>query len=289
MTWTPRRRLLAFAGGLTLVVGVLAGVLVQMVFPMDASRSLPEARIGWTVAVGLLAALVVLYVALPVTAAAILAREYGHPFAHAGVAAAAILVPILTTIGLAWSFDRARRVLGILPRTVAAAGAVVAVLAGGALAAGRIGPAPSETGWTFALNVAVLGLFLLGAIGAQVVAPGFANRHTTDVQPDVDLAFEERETDDGRLLVIQHAGGEPAPVSELGIRGEGFADVEGADQTAPGPWAGEASGQAPRRGGPAVVEGDTVTLGVTEDCRLVIGLGAELRGSIDYHDCSDSE
>lgn len=288
MTASPRRRLLAFAAGATMVVGVLAGLLFQMVVPIEYSRSLPEAKVGRMVLLGLLVVLLALYVALPVCAAAILARENDHPFAHGGVAAAAVLVPILTPLALWWAFHRSHGVADFYPRLVAAAGAFVAVLGGGALATRRIGPSTSQTGWIFGLNLAVLSLFLVGVIGTGVLAPGFGERHTTDVQPDVDLVFEERTTDDGRLLVIEHAGGDPAPVDRLDIRGDGFADVEGADQTAPGPWAGEASGQAPRGGGPAVVEGDTVTVGVTDDCALVIGEGAELHGPIEYYDCSES-
>ena len=49
MTWSPRRRLVAFSGGVTMAVGLLAGLLLQMVFPMDYSQSLLEARFGWTV------------------------------------------------------------------------------------------------------------------------------------------------------------------------------------------------------------------------------------------------
>jgi len=31
-----------------------------------------------------------------------------------------------------------------------------------------------------------------------------------------------------------------------------------------------------------------VTVGVTDDCTLVIGDGAELHGAIEYYDCSES-
>ena len=205
------------------------------------------------------------------------AREDGHPLAYGGVAVAAILMPVLTLLAVAWALVRTSGVPRVLPRLVGAAAALVAALGGGALAAERVGPPNRETRWVFVLNIAVLGVFSAGFLGAQVAAPGFADRHTADTQPDVDLEFEERTTDDGRLLVVEHAGGEPAPVDRLDIRGEGFVDVEGADQTEPGPWAGEATGRAPRGGGPAVVEGDTVTVGVADDCGFIIGKGPELR------------
>ncbi|PSQ44661.1 hypothetical protein BRD14_00705 [Halobacteriales archaeon SW_5_68_122] len=287
MTWSARRRLVAFAASLTLAMGLLAGLLLQMVFPIDYSQSLLEARFGWTVALALLAVLLCLYVALPVAAAAVFARENGHPLAYGGVAVAAILMPVLTPLAVAWGLERTSGA-PILPRLVGAAAALVAALGGGALAAERVGPPNRKTRWVFVLNIAVLGVFSAGFLGAQVAVPGFADRHTTDTQPDVDLEFEEQTTDDGRLLVVEHAGGEPAPVDRLDIRGEGFADVEAADQTEPGPWAGEATGRAPRGGGPAVVEGDTVTVGVADDCGFIIGTGPELRGAVEYYDCSES-
>ena len=287
MTWSARRRLVAFTASLTLAMGLLAGLLLQMVFPIDYSQSLLEARFGWTVVLALLAVLLCLYVALPVAAAAVFAHENGHPLAYGGVAAAAILMPVLTPLAVAWALERTSGA-PILPRLIGAAAALVAALGGGALAAERVGPPNRKTRWVFVLNIAVLGVFSAGFLGAQVAAPGFADRHTVDTQPDVDLEFEERTTDDGRLLVIEHAGGEPAPVDRLDIRGEGFADVEAADQTEPGPWAGEATGRAPRGGGPAVVEGDTVTVGVADDCGFIIGPGPELRGPVEYYDCSGS-
>jgi len=289
MTRSARRRLVAFAAGLTLAVGLLAGLLLQMVFPIDYSQSLLEARFGWTVVLALLAVLLCLYVALPVAAAAVFARENGHPLAYGGVAVAAILMPVLTLLAVAWALVRTSGVPRVLPRVVGAAAALVAALGGGALAAERVGPPNRKTQWVFVLNIAVLGVFSAGVLGAQVAAPGFADRHTADTQPDVELEFEERTTDDGRLLVVEHVGGEAAPVDRLDIRGEGFADVEGADQTEPGPWAGEATGRAPRGGGPAVVEGDTVTVGVADDCGFIIGKGPELRGPVEHYDCSEPE
>ena len=289
MTRSTRRRLVAFAAGLTLAVGALGGLLLQMVFPMDYSQSLLEARFGWTVVLTLLAVLLCLYVVLPVAAAAVFARENGHPLAYGGVAVAAILMPVLTLLAVAWALERTSGAPRVLPRLVGAAAALVAALGGGALAAERVGPPNRKTRWVFVLNIAVLGVFSAGFLGAQVAAPGFADRHTADTQPDVELEFEERTTDDGRLLVVEHAGGEPAPVDRLDIRGEGFADVEAADQTEPGPWAGEATGRAPRGGGPAVVKGDTVTVGVADDCGFIIGPGPELRGPVEHYDCSEPE
>jgi hypothetical protein len=286
MTRSARRRLVAFAAGLTLAVGVLGGVVAAMVASADLSASLPEVRIGWTVTVLLAVAVALLYVAVPVGIAAVLAREHGHPLVYGAAALTTVLFPVAVPVALLWTVGVGPEVGSALSRFVATVVGAIALLVCGVVAFERATSAEDD-GWMLALNVAVVLVFLLGFLGVQVVAPGFADRHTTDTRPDVELEFEERTTDDGRLLVVEHAGGEPAPVDRLDIRGEGFADVEGADQTEPGPWAGEATGRAPRGGGPAVVEGDTVTVGVADDCGFIIGPGPELRGPVEYYDCSE--
>jgi hypothetical protein len=293
MTRDPQRRLVAFAAGLTLLVGALGGVVTAMVFPHDAGESLPEVRIGWAVTVLLFAALGLLYVAVPVGTAAILTRENGHPSVYGAAALAAVLVPVVAPGALLWMVERAPRPAAWTPLVVfwvVPNGVVAVVVCIGAVFRRAI-PAAAEPDWILVGNIAVVLVFFSGFLGVQVVAPGFADEHATDTRPDVELEFEERTTEDGRLVVIEHAGGEPAPVNRLDIRGEGFADVEGADQTGPGPWAGEATGRAPRGGGPAVVEGDTVTVGieVTPDCLLRIGDGTESRGAVEYYDCSEYE
>lgn len=69
-------------------------------------------------------------------------------------------------------------------------------------------------------------------------------------------AHHDRE---GNVLEITHEGGDTVDPGQLYVRGSGFADVEGADQTAPGPW------QGPVRTDSGVAAGDTVTVGVTDD------------------------
>ncbi len=284
---TPRRRLLAFAGGLTLLVGALGGVVGAVIFSADPSASPPEVWVGQVVVGLLLTVVVLLYVVVPVGVAAALAREHGHPLVYGAAALAAVAVPVVAPVALLWTVEEVPVVETGLLRLVAAVAGVAAVLGGGLLFR-RVAPATEGTGWVLGLNLAVVFLFLLGFLGVQVAAPGFADRHTTDTRPDVELEFGERTTDDGRIVVVEHAGGEPAPADRLEIDGEGFADVEGADQTGPGPWAGEATGRAPRHDGPAVVEGDTVTVGVTDDCRLRVGTEADFRAALGYYDCSEA-
>lgn len=292
MTRSGRRQLVAFAGGLTLAVGALAGLVVQMVFPLDASVSLLEARIGWTVAVVLLAVLVLLYVALPVGAASILAREHGHPAGYGAIALAAILVPVLTPLGLLWLLDRLPSAGSSLPRFAAAVGVFVAILAGAGLAASRVGPSTDGTGWVFGLNLAVVCVFLVGFLGAQVVAPGFAEAHTVEYGgfggAHAQFEFEERSTPDGTVLVVEHAGGDAVVADNVRIVGEGFADVDGVDQTKPGPWTGETSGERPRRGGTAVAYGDSTTIGVTPECRIrVTYVTDDTARTLALHECAD--
>lgn len=69
--------------------------------------------------------------------------------------------------------------------------------------------------------------------------------------------YDEREDGTG-VLEATHDGGDRLDPEELFVRGEGFADVSGVDQTSAGPWHGTASGDDG-----AVVSGDSVTVGVT--------------------------
>lgn len=66
-------------------------------------------------------------------------------------------------------------------------------------------------------------------------------------------------------LTIEHSGGDTVASSNLSVRGSGFADASGADQTSPGPWEGETSDDG------GVVAGKSVTVGVTSayEIRLV--------------------
>lgn len=79
------------------------------------------------------------------------------------------------------------------------------------------------------------------------------------VAPTARFAFEYDAS--AGVLTVTHAGGGTIVASELRLRGEGFGQADGADMTAPGRWAGEASGTL--EGEPAVRAGDAVTVGVT--------------------------
>lgn len=80
--------------------------------------------------------------------------------------------------------------------------------------------------------------------------------------PQASFAFEYEETGDDRgLLTITHDGGDAIPSEELFVRGIGFADVAGADQTSAGPWGGTTSDGA-------VAAGDAVVVGVASDYEI---------------------
>ena len=294
MTRSARRRLVAFAAGLTLAVGVLGGLVAQMVHPQIPSLSLIEARIGWWVTVLLLVVLVLLYVTLPVAAAAILAREDGHSRTYAVVALAAVLGPVAVPVGVGQAIERAPiRPGGFLILGVAIA-AFVIFLVGAVVAVERTARTIPGTGWVFALNLAVVLLFFCGLVGVQLAAPGFAEEHTGEYGsfgyvPDAGFEFEERTTDHGRVVVVRHSGGDPVTADDLRLVGEGFADIEGADRTAPGPWAGDVSGEFPRRGEPTVVKGDAATVGVTDDCEVhvVFSANPDYSDTLGYYECSE--
>ena len=295
MTRSARRRLVAFAAGLTLAVGALGGLVAQMVHPQIPSLSLIEARIGWWVTVLLLVVLVLLYVALPVAAAAILAREDGHPRAYAVVALAAVLGPVVVPVGVGRAIERAPIRPGGFFILGVAIGAFVIFLVGAVVAIERTTRTIPGTGWVFALNLAVVLLFFCGLVGVQLAAPGFAEEHTSEYDsfgyvPDAGFEFKERTTDDGRVVVARHSGGDPVAADDLRLIGEGFADVGGADRTAPGPWSGNASGEFPRRDKPTVVEGDATTVGVTDDCkvRVVFSANPDHSDTVGYYECSES-
>jgi hypothetical protein len=94
--------------------------------------------------------------------------------------------------------------------------------------------------------------------------PGPDIPETSDV-PQVAFAFEYEETgDDVGLLTITHEGGDSVPAATLYLRGEGFATVDGADQTDGGQWQGDTSDEG------TVQAGHAVDVGVTGDYELTV-------------------
>ncbi|WP_459194370.1 hypothetical protein [Halosimplex sp. J119] len=87
--------------------------------------------------------------------------------------------------------------------------------------------------------------------------PGPAIESESRAPPAVSFAFDYESTGDGvGTVTITHEGGDTVDSDALFVRGSGFADVEGADQTSAGPWQGAASSDD---GG--VRAGDSVAVG----------------------------
>jgi hypothetical protein len=96
--------------------------------------------------------------------------------------------------------------------------------------------------------------------------PGPAIESESPGPPTVSFAFDYESTGDGvGRLTITHEAGDTVASDALFVRGNGFATVDAADQTGPGPWQGSASGD-----GTTVVAGDSVTVGVTSDYEIEV-------------------
>ncbi|MFB6301391.1 MAG: hypothetical protein ABEH78_00805 [Haloferacaceae archaeon] len=87
------------------------------------------------------------------------------------------------------------------------------------------------------------------------LSPDWGSRDVSTV-PAAQFTFEY--DPDAGILTITHESGDAIPAANLYVRGSGFADAEGADQTAAGQWQGSVSGEDS-----TVVAGDAVVVGVT--------------------------
>ncbi|QLH81458.1 hypothetical protein [Halosimplex pelagicum] len=84
--------------------------------------------------------------------------------------------------------------------------------------------------------------------------------------PQAVFGYEYESTGDGvGILEVTHEGGDTIPGSQLYLRGAGFAEVDGVDQTAAGQWQGTASGDDE-----AVVAGDFAEVGVASDYEIAV-------------------
>ena len=91
------------------------------------------------------------------------------------------------------------------------------------------------------------------------------NWETESTEPAPQVQWRATYDADAGRVTIQHRGGDTIDASNLYVRGSGFADAGGADQTAAGPWQGETSDDD------GIAAGNTVAVGVTSsyDIRLV--------------------
>ena len=286
-------RALAYVTGLTLVVGALGGVVAAMtVFvPLEQSTSLIEARLGATVVEVLWAALGVLYLAGPLVLAVGVARKDDRWVAHGLVAGGAVLGLPLVFVSFTHvnrvGVQRSRTVLAFALLLVGTVGAVGAVAA-----AGRWLLRETTVGVS-GVPLALVAVCLLAFVAVLPVATGVATDLTTEYRQgwaQVDVG--EHTTADGtRVVVFTHDGGGPLPAAETHIVGEGFvgADDATADQTAPGAWQGEASGELPRRDGGYIVEGDSVAVAVGAECELRLLVETGSRDTLRPYECGADE
>lgn len=300
-----RRAWLLFVTIQTLAVGVLAGLVDALTFrstPLGWSHTrLAPAESGPAAVLGarhvewvVVPAIVAMYVVVPYLVAVVYSRDDDrHPAFHLTWATAAVLalplalVAVLTVLS---SPSSAARVVGLGVPALA----VTALLVGHRVSLSR-SPAGSDRMPPPAVfaNVGVLLLLLGGmSVGGALAAPAGALVETHDPgSPQVHVEFSTERTDDGTVLVATHAGGDAVEADRLHVVGNGFADVPSAEQTEPGGWRGDASGDAPHAphgDGRAVVRGDAVRVGVSESCdvMLVYHFGGS-RSTVARHECGD--
>ncbi|MFW5963637.1 MAG: hypothetical protein ACOCQM_02135 [Natronomonas sp.] len=236
-----------------------------------------------------------LYVAAPFAIAEVRTRESGNRVYHiaAAVTGIVVTVPVVLVILIALeSF-----VFGIVSPVLllGAVAGITAVSVGITLSyrfhMGDNGTSPFVQ--LVALNLVVATVFVVGFLGVTPFGAVFADEYTEQRSgggPNAKFVGEERPADgNASVLTLTHDGGDPISPENLGVRGEGFATVEGVDQTEPGPWQGSVSGERPRRGGAAVVSGDSIEIGVTDDCDVsLVYFDDEYAYTIAYHDCAES-
>jgi hypothetical protein len=300
MTHTHRQRLLAFAGGLTLVGGLLTGLVDAWTFlsPLAGSHDYLDPAISGPAAVfgaryvewvGLLGVLTV-YVLLPFAVAYVSTRgdERRPSFHFAWAVAAVAWLPVLAVavaVSGLWNpyTPPIRRVVGVVIPVVFAAGLVAVHRFALARSPDDVDRRPPIA--VFA-NLAFVVLFVGGVwLGTLAAGPAGALVEQEDGGvPQAAFETSTYETDDGTVLVITHDGGDAVPAENLRIDGEGFDDVSSADRTEPGPW--PASEATDRDGEPVVTAGDSVTVGVTDACVIRVDyVRGRTRGTVGKHAC----
>ena len=254
-TWVAMRTL--EAAGIVLLLTYL-GALVAVV---GYGRSLVDGVRYWT-AVGLALC------SLPVLAAALVAGWYVTGFTVGRLLAVAALVG------------------GVVLFAVAVAGTL-----------DLLGDGTDATDGNAAARLAFVGVVCVGlTVGVVGVAGGadvLVDERYGGGTPQAAFATTYEPVNETHgVLTIRHDGGDAISREELFVRGTGIAVVDGVDQTAPGPWAGETL----RRdsGDRNVVAGNATTVGVRADCEVLVVYqregGGTLSGTtLDVSDCPASD
>lgn len=277
---TPASRLLAFVALQTGLVALLAAAtgaltdtapLLATGHPVSVPASGPAAVATVRTLQLLLLVAVVLAVLVPLAVGGYVVRRGERPLLAAAWAGAALVAPPVLLAALALAVSRSAP-LAALAVLVVWGGFVVGVYRlsvrrGSADADGRSTvdarpPATAFLGTVVGVVLVAAVLAVPAAVPGQhdplVVSEGFS-------APAVEWEFDYRPTGDGRgVLTITHRGGDVVDADDLLVRGSGFADVPGANQTAPGPW----QGSVLESGRGVVAAGDSVAIGVESDCHL---------------------
>jgi hypothetical protein len=98
--------------------------------------------------------------------------------------------------------------------------------------------------------------------------PDWKTPKSTGAIPKVSFGFDY--DSEAGLVTVTHEGGETLVPDAVALRGSGFADRDGAAQTAAGPWQGTVSDSG-------IVAGDQVTVGVTPGYELRVVWTGESR------------
>ncbi|MFC7226193.1 hypothetical protein N0B31_02160 [Salinirubellus salinus] len=269
------RRYLAFALGLTALVGLLAGVLSQVTvysFPLFGHDYLDLTRSGLAAALALRAVDAVLVLAplayLLVPALVVLGAPDGDDRRHLVAAASALLaIPVL---GVGFQV-----VAGTRLRDTSITVGVAVVLLVGLLGLRRL---RERVDGTLPAGAAPLGILVAVLLLVSAFTGGFAGARVADdlssayavSPPQAAFEFEYEAADGGQgVLTVRHGGGLEIDAGHLSLRPEpngSFVAVAGANQTAAGRWRGSTTAGAD---GPVVAPGDAVAVGLAAECETV--------------------
>lgn len=234
-------------------------------------------------------------VALPLLVVRTRLRQSGRSTVATLLGTAAGLVAPVALVGV-WALFAGITIAGAV---FFASGAAVAVLTLGGVAGfviearagsegGRDAGSDDALPWLACCwNYWLAGALVVGAVGGGIVgAPLGGAVETWSGTPQAAFDYGTTETADGTRLTITHDGGDELPAAGLRVTGN-LTAVPGANQTRAGPWNGSTTHiERAFRPGPHVAPGDTVAVGVPEDCvvRVVYRRGGDA-ATLDKYDC----
>jgi hypothetical protein len=186
--------------------------------------------------------------------------------AAALLTAALATVPVLPAVVLwAASYPPAVTPLEVAAVLVAVIGTALAVVYRRASVADLRRLAPAQFAHVAVGILVVVGIGTGAAVGGGLQGSVVNADQIGTPQVAFDGNYTAVDGDRG-VVTIRHGGGDRVAVDRLVLTGEGFADVDDAEQVEPGPWQGSVSTGSD--GATVVSPGDTVTVGVEGDCRI---------------------